>query len=457
MGSELKKRYGLITAISMVVGIVIGSGIFFKATKVLNITGGNMVESLLAVAIVGIVMIICSNAFAILAARYEKVNGVVDYAEAALGDKYAYYVGWFLTIMYYPALTACLAWVSAQYTCALFGFDVAGSKHVAIGTLYLILGYAVNALSPKLAGYFQVSTTVIKLIPLILMAVTGTIVGLVNGNTVEAFKTVSVAGIESQGGLFAAVVAFAFAYEGWIIARSINAELKNAKKNLPTALVLGSIIVVCVYIAYFIGMSGKLSVAEMIEAGDSLPQLAFSKMFGDVAGSIVMAFIIMSCLGTMNGLMLGCCRGLYSVSSRGQGPAPKVFSQVDKGTNMPANSTIFGLLLCGIFYFYWQFCFFEGRVLGTINLPQWITWEPDELPIILIYVFYIPIFISVMVKEKDLHPFKRFVVPIIAIACCIFLVFCACYAYRMDAVYYFIAFAIVMFIGFLFQKKKKKA
>jgi len=69
--NSMQKRYGLFTAISMVVGIVIGSGIFFKATKVLANNNGDMGRSLLTVGIVGAIMLICSFVFANLASRYE--------------------------------------------------------------------------------------------------------------------------------------------------------------------------------------------------------------------------------------------------------------------------------------------------------------------------------------------------------------------------------------------------
>ena len=458
METQLKKRYGLLTAIAMVVGIVIGSGVFFKATKVLANTGGSMVQSLLTVGIVGLIMIICSYVFSILATRYEKVNGIVDYAEVALGKKYAYYVGWFLATLYYPALTACLAWVSAQYACILFGLPVAGSAHVAIGTFFLVGSYVLNALSPRLAGKFQVSTTIIKLIPLVLMAVVGTIAGLLNGLTIEALTTADTGLAQtSGGGMLGAIVAFAFAYEGWIIATSINAELKDSKRNLPKALVIGAFIVVLVYLGYFLGLTGSLSVTDIAAAGDNLPRHAFTSLFGNVAGTLVFVAIVISCLGTTNGLMLGCCRGLYCLSVRGMGPAPKIFSQVDPETNMPANSSIFGLLMCGIHFLYWQVCFFETRVLGTVNIPMLLSWEPDELPIITLYAAYIPIFLMMMKKEKDLSPFKRYVMPLLGVISCVFMVFCAFYAYKMDAVYYLIIFAIVMVIGTFFVKPKKAA
>ncbi|MDR0840015.1 MAG: APC family permease [Christensenellaceae bacterium] len=455
MESKLKKKYGLVTAISMVVGIVIGSGVFFKATKVLASTGGSMAQSLLTVGLVGLIMIICSYVFSILATRYEKVNGIVDYAEVALGSGYAYYVGWFLTILYYPAITSTLAWVSAQYACILFGLPVAGSAHVALGALFLVAGYVVNALSPRLAGKVQVSTTIIKLIPLALMAIVGTVAGLLNGLTIDALSTAATGVTGAGGGILGAVVAFAFAYEGWIIATSINAELKDSKKNLPKALILGAFIVVIVYMVYFLGLTGALPVADIVAAGDDLPRLAFQSLFGNIAGTAVFVFIVISCLGTMNGLMLGCCRGLYSLAARGRGPAPKIFAQVDPETNMPTNSAIFGLLMCGIFYCYWQVCFFETRVLGTTHLPMLLSWEPDELPIIMLYGAYIPIFLSIMKKEKDLNPFKRFVMPLLGAISCLFMVFCAFYAYKMDAVYYVIVIAVVLLLGALFQREKK--
>lgn len=466
METKLTKKYGLLTAICMVVGIVIGSGIFFKAGKVLNNVGGNIGKSLLVVGIVGAIMIICSLVFATLSSKFEKVNGVVDYAEATCGKRYAYYVGWFMTTMYYPILTATLAWVSAQYVCALFNYQASSAVHLAIAALILIGSYAVNALSPKIAGYFQVSTTIIKLIPLVLVAVVGTIAGLVNGMTVDAFKA-TLTGFEYSTGeatatvkdnLFIGVSAFAFAYEGWIIATAINSELKNSKRNLPIALIVGSLIVIGVYVLYFIGMTGALSTKDMILAGDNLPKAVFTGLFrSKVMGTIVMVFVVISCLGTTNGLMLGCCRGMYSLSARGEGPLPHMFGQVDDKTNMPTNSSIIGLLFCALWLFQWQIFFFDNTVLGGGRIAAFWCWEGDEVSIITLYAFYVPMFIAMMVKCKDLHPVKRFVLPALALVCCFFMCYCAFNAYKPNGqIYsYLIVFAIIMVIGFLFSQDFK--
>ena len=60
-----------------------------------------------------------------------------------------------MTTIYYPSLTGVLAWVAARYTCVLIGWDIAGPQAMVIAGLFLVASYAINALSPKLAGKFQ--------------------------------------------------------------------------------------------------------------------------------------------------------------------------------------------------------------------------------------------------------------------------------------------------------------
>ncbi len=232
MDNKLERKYGLPMAICMVIGIVIGSGIFFKAQDILVNTGGSMKLGILAWLIGGIVMVICALTFANFASKYEKVNGIVDYAEAIVGKKYGYIVCWFVSTIYFPAMTSVLAWVSARYTLVLFGnTDITGGLCMTLAGLYLVCSYCLNALSPKLAGKFHVSSTVIKLVPLIIMAVVGIIFSLVNGNLVESFNQVSNTTVGSDS-IFAGIVSASFAYEGWIIATSINSEVNSYSTSL---------------------------------------------------------------------------------------------------------------------------------------------------------------------------------------------------------------------------------
>lgn len=91
--------------------------------------------------------------------------------------------------------------------------------------------------------------------------------------------------------LFAAVCATSFAYEGWIIATTINSELKDSKRNLPKALTVGGIIVIATYLLYYIGVTGGASNAELIEKGATV---AFTNIFGNVIGNILNLFIAIS-------------------------------------------------------------------------------------------------------------------------------------------------------------------
>lgn len=461
--NQMEKRYGLFTAICMVVGIVIGSGVFFKAQDILNYTGGNLGLGILAWVIGGAVMIICAFNFANFATKYLKVNGVVDYAEAIVGKRYAYMIGWFLSTVYYPAMTAVLAWVSARYTLVLFNpeADITGGLCMALGGFYLCLSYAINVLSPKIAGKFQVSATVIKLIPLVIMVVVGTIAGLINGNTIEAFSLSFESGTASFDSVFAGIGAAAFAYEGWIIATSINSELKNAKRNLPIALVVGTLIIMVIYITYFIGLTGGADIDTLRSQGSTT---AFRNLFGRVGGSILNVFIVISCLGTLNGLMMANTRSLYSLAVRGNGPNPKLFSQLDSETNIPSNSGALTLMICGGWFFYFYGANLTKPIFGVFS------FDSSELPIITIYAMYIPIFLMFIIKEGRKNIFKNTIMPALAIIASLFMIFVAVYAhgikqYREAALegefafpvlFYLIVYTVIMVIGALLYKSKSK-
>ncbi len=459
---KLTRKYGLLTAICMVVGTVIGSGVFFKAQNVLAATDGNMPMGIAAWVITGLIMIVCSAQFAVMATKYEKVNGVVDYAEATCGKGYAYYLAWFLVNIYYPSMTSVLAWVSARYFGVMFGWSLVSAEVLALAGFFLIASYTMNALSPKLAGKFQVSATVIKLIPICLMAVVGTVVGFTNGTLPQNFAGVTEVVGGSGGGLFAAVVATVFAYEGWIVTTSINAELKNPKKNLPIALVVGAAIVVAAYVLYYIGVAGGASTQVLIEEGATT---AFSNVFGQVGGVFLNICIVISCLGTLNGLMVGASRGMYAISARNEGPRPEMFSQIDKSTNMTTNSAIWGLFVCGAWLLYFYGANLTEGWFGLFN------FDSSELPIVTIYAMYIPMMIMWMKKEKDLGVMKRFILPALSIFACAFMVFAACYAhgytpyinaqadgrFSCPVIFYLIVFAAIMVIGaFLKDGKRKK-
>lgn len=461
---EMEKRYGLPTAIAMVVGIVIGSGVFIKGGKLLAKTGGNLMMGLLAILLCGLVCIICSQVFAVLSSKYNKVNGLVDYAEVALGPKYAYYMGWFMTTIYTPSLSAILAFFSGLTFCQLCGLRTIdlvngcfSAEVFGVGGGFLVMGYAINSLSPKIAGKLQISMTVIKLIPLILIGVGGLIFGLTSGNTQAVLDYVNTdAYVPVENGFFQGVVGFAFAFEGWILATTINSELKDPKKNLPIALIGGSIFVVIIYVLYIFAMSSVGSVDAILATwplGQALPAIAAKPIFGPVVSKIFELCIVVSCLGTMNGLIMSNCRSQYSIASRGMGPMADWFGHLDPMSDFPVKSALFGMLFGGFWYAWDAVMYWNGPdFMDVTHHNMFFGFEPDEVCIVNLYAMYIPMFIAIMIKCKDLNIYKRYILPVLGLICCGFMIFCCVKGWGVLACLGYLTFFVVfMLIGRIFM------
>ena len=136
-----KNKYGLFTAIAMIVGVVIGSGIFFKSDNILIATGGSVSLGVLVFCIAALGIIFGSLTVSELAARNSKAGGIISYAEESYNKSIACSFGWFHTLLYYPTLIAVVSWVTGIYTCMLCGID--GTLEIQIliglavvGTLY---------------------------------------------------------------------------------------------------------------------------------------------------------------------------------------------------------------------------------------------------------------------------------------------------------------------------------
>lgn len=461
MSNQLERKYGLFTAICMVVGIVIGSGIFFKAQTILIKTGGDLFIGTISWAIGGAIMLVCLMTFSFMSQKYEKVNGMVDYAEATVGPRYGYYMGWFIGTVYFPGMTSVLAWVSARYTMEFLtsanpnfpmtipveqGGCIIGPECMALTLFYMCMMFCLNTLSPKLAGKFQTTSTVIKMIPLALMAVAGLVYGLSSGMLQQNFSTPALVEGASGSPLFAAVCATAFAYEGWIIATSINAEIKDSKKNLPKALVFGGIIIVAAYLLYFIGVAGGATNQQLIDVGATV---AFTNIFGGFLGNVLNLFIVISCLGTTNGLMLGCSRCMYALAVRNEGPDPHKYGNLDPNTNMPANSSVFALMAVAGWFLY----FYCTNLACLWSGP--FVFDSSELPVITVYLMYIPIFVQWMRKEKEESVLRRFVFPALAICGSLFMVIACALSHKTACIWYLIVFAVIMCIGGVLDKRRK--
>ena len=444
---NLTKKYGLLTAISLVVGAVIGSGIFFQNEFVFAATGGDLALAVIAWLIGGAIMFVMMWVWGTLARNKEGMNGLMDYSDNLIGRKYSYFLTWFLGTILYPSFAAILAWVSARFVATFLGWsqpNTSGPVWMLAG-VFLIGIYVMNVISPKLAGHFQVSTTFIKVIPLILMGVVGLIVGLTNG-TVEANMATMVVQPTNVNPLYAAILYTVFAYAGSEEVLMMNSEIKDAKKNLPRGIIIGAIIIIAIYVIYTIGVFGSAEVETLATAGGV--RIGFANIFGGTFGNILTIFIIISCLGAMNSAMMAGSRAFYSIALRNMGPSPEHVKTVDAKTNMPPTSAAISLLFCGLM----MFIIFANA--GDVGYHvRWfgdVNFAITSLAPITLMGFYVPIFASVMIKEKSWNAFNRFVMPALSIAGALLLMYMVWDTNPIGVLWYLAFFGGLMAIAAIF-------
>ncbi|EGT3617732.1 amino acid permease, partial [Clostridium perfringens] len=332
-----KNKYGLFTTIGMIVGVVIGSGIFFKSDNILIATGGSISLGVLVFSIAALGIIFGSLTISELASRNSKAGGIITYAEESYNKSVACSFGWFHTLLYYPTLIAVVSWVTGIYTCMLFGIEGTLEIQILIGLAVIGVLFLFNVLSAKAGGYFQNASTIIKLIPLVLIA----LVGLVYGNPTSINPT-DVTNMQSLGWI-SAIAPIAFSFDGWIVATSIGHEIKNPKKNLPKALIIAPLFILILYIAYFVGISTFVGPEMVMQLGDAHVDLAANKILGPMGAKIFIIFVIISIMGTVNGLLMGMIRLPYSLAIRGMFPKSDKISKVNDKLGIPVDSAIVSL------------------------------------------------------------------------------------------------------------------
>jgi len=438
------KKYGFFTATAMVIGIVIGSGVFKSAGDVLKASGGSLPMAVLAWLIGGLIMVVSAYAFSLVATKVERSSGIVDYVEDALGEMAGYLVAWFLNFVYYPTLTGILSWLAATISASLLGLDnpITGVYTWVIAVVYMIATYVLGFLSPVLSGKWQISATSIKLIPLGLIAIVGLISGLINGNVQTSF-TVNAIGV--SGGLASAVAVTAFAYDGWILATTINSELKDSKKTLPKALVVGTLVIVVAYILFFIGLSGVITNQEAIELAGSLEtsKLAANRLFGSL-GNVVSVLILVSVLGTVNGVVMAATRGLHSISVRNLGPRPAFFKELSK-----TGATLRSGLISIVFSLFWLFVWF-GNFKGFWGGFM----DTSILSIVFLSGSYLMVYVHIIKEFKDLNKFNRFVVPSLAGLGSCYLLYGAFMSDPKMFLYFLIVVSIFLLVGIVLKNPK---
>lgn len=439
-----KKNYGLVTAITMITGIVIGSGIFFKSDDVLKYTNGNVLLGIIVFCVAAIAIVFGCLAISQLATRTDKPGGLITYAEefVSIGTSCAF--GWFQTFLYLPTLTAVVAWVTGMYITQLFGIPASVENWTIIGTIILIVIFTFNVLSAKLGGYFQNASMFIKLIPLILIAVFGLLYGKPGVVMSSDLETMGKA--TASAGWLAAFAPIAFSFDGWIVSTSICHEIKDSKKNLPIALTLAPLVILVAYVAYFVGMTSLVGTDKVLEQGNDSVFTAANMIFGDMGAKMILVFVVISILGTVNGVVLGFIRMPYSLALRNMMPGSRIFSQEDeKLGGMPVKSAILAFVLSMI----WM-------VIHHISQKAGMRGDVSEIAICVSYLNYIILYVAVirLARKGEIKSFyKGYIVPILATIGS--LVILSGSITHPLFVYYISICLIIMLAGYLYYRKNK--
>ena len=232
--NHLKRSLGFFSAISIVIGTIIGSGIFFKQASVLQ-SAHNSTLAISAWIFGGVITLAAGLTIAEIGAQMPYTGGLYVYIEKLYGRILGFLAGWMQAIVYGPAIIAAVGGFIGILIANFFNLDDSWRIPLSIGCMLFIT--IINFLDNKVGAAFSVITTIGKMIPIAAIIIFGIFWGQNNalGQTIADVK-------QSSGGFGVAVLATLFAYDGWILIANLGGEMKNPQKVLPQAIILGIII-----------------------------------------------------------------------------------------------------------------------------------------------------------------------------------------------------------------------
>lgn len=411
---EPPKRYSLGTAVCLIMGICIGSGIFFKSDNVLMATGGDVGLGVAMFCVAALYIVFGGLALSLFAARTDGAGGLVDYAQRFVSPGFARVLGWFYTFVYLPSVTAVIFWVVGVYACLVAGVDAGFWTQLGIGVVALLACGALNALAPRASGWLQGLTTALKAVPLVAVGAIG--LAALLGGTAQVAPAAAAQGAAAQGGSLAwlaAAAPIAFAFDGWTAAPSIAPELADARRNLPRALVIAPLAILGLYLAYFVGLSWTLGPDAIVASGDASLSALFVRLLGPQAATLPNLVALLAIVGTGNGLVLALMRMPQAVAQRGDVPGAAWLAEEGDGHAVPPHSALVAMatILC------WMGAHAAVQTLGLIP-----NGDVSEVSVSLSMLVMVPLFAAAlrMWRRGEAGVVRGLVAPVLATLGCVF-------------------------------------
>lgn len=370
---------------SIVIGTVIGSGIFMKPGVVLSSTGDSTL-ALVAWVIGGIITLASGLTIAEVSVRIPKTGGLYAYLEDVYGDIWGFLCGWVQTLIYGPAVIGALGLYFGVLMSGFFGWPDSSQTMIGIGTV-LILGL-LNLLGTQYGGFIQNISTIGKLIPIVLIAVFGIFQGKFPILDMEIGSNVEIH-------LGAAVLATLWAYDGWLNVGFMAGEMKNPAKTLPRAIITGILVVIVAYLSVNIALLHVLPAREIVELGPSAAQVASATLFGDMGSTLLTIGILVSIFGCLNGKILTFPRVPFAMADKGFLPGSKSLSYVHPKFQTPIGATLLQLVL--------------AILMMTMANPDRLS----DIAIFSVFSFYGLAFFAVfLLRKKDTDATDLYKVPL---------------------------------------------
>ncbi len=314
---ELPRKLGLWSAVAVVAGITIGSGIFRTPASVTNRLPGPLALFVVWVS-GGIVALFGALTLAEVAGAFPETGGIFVFIRRSWGRLPAFLFGWAELAIIRAAAVGAIATTFAEYLLRVLGYDPGVAPYdgwvhyVAAGAIALIAG--LNYVGVRWGSLVQNVTTVAKYFGLLFIVIAAIALGL--PKTGGHFTPVNPPGSLSFAPFGLALVSVLWAYDGWADLAFISGEVKDPGKNLPRALIWGTVAVIVIYMLANVAYLSVMSVDEVRHSKLVAADVAL-RLIGPAGVTFVALTVMLSTLGTLNGSILTNPRVFFAMAADG--------------------------------------------------------------------------------------------------------------------------------------------
>jgi APA family basic amino acid/polyamine antiporter len=315
MSRTLQRTLGPRDLILIVIGTVIGSGIFIVPASVLRESGGDVRLALVVWLAAGVLSLLGALTYGELGAGNPEAGGLYVYIRDAFGPLPAFLYGW---TAFFVIGTGSVATLAVAFTGYLGQFvPVSPITAKVVAALMILVIMAINVRGVRHSAHVQNWTTGVKLGALAVMSVVLIAVGRGYATPVAAPAAGPVAGAFSiLSGVGAAMIAVLWAYEGWQYVTFSAGETLDPQRIFPRAIVAGTAVIIAIYLLANLGYLAALG-ADRAQHTDRIAADAVTALFGPAAGKVIAAVILVSMFSAANGLTLTSPRMYFAMAQDG--------------------------------------------------------------------------------------------------------------------------------------------